>query len=75
MKLRSDSAVWADSEGTLRSPGGSEWDVNAEQPLARHVTLQLGVENIFDNRRDLSQPGDLRSVRGRSVRGGLTIQP
>ena len=75
LKLRSDSAVWADSEGTLRSPGGSEWDVNAEQPLARHVTLQLGVENIFDNRRDLSQPGDLRSVRGRSVRGGLTIQP
>ena len=74
VKLRRDSAVWADAEGTLRSPAGSEWDVNAEQPLWGSIALSLGIENLLDNRRDLSRPGDLRSVRGRAVRGGLRMQ-
>ena len=74
VKLRRDSAVWADAEGTLRSPAGSEWDVNAEQPLWGPVALRLGIENLLDNRRDLDRPGDLRSPRGRAVRGGLRMR-
>ena len=74
VKLRRDSAVWADAEATLRSPAGSEWDVNAEQPLWGPFALRLGVENLLDNRRDLDRPGDLRSPRGRTVRGGLGAQ-
>ena len=74
VKLRRDSAVWADVEGTLRSPAGSEWDVNAEQPLWGPVALRLGIENLLDNRRDLDRPGDLRSPRGRAVRGGLRMR-
>ena len=74
IKLRRDSAVWADTEGTLRSPAGEEWDVNAEQPLWGPVALRLGIENLLDNRRDLDNPGDLRSLRGRTVRGGLRVQ-
>lgn len=74
IKLRRDSAVWADAEGTLRSPAGSEWDVNAEQPLWGPVALRLGIENLLDNRRDLDRPGDLRSPRGRAVRGGLRMR-
>ncbi len=73
VKLRRDSAVWADAEGTLRSPARSEWDVNAEQPLWVFA-LRLGIENLFDNRRNLDRPGDLRSLRGRAVRGGLRVQ-
>ena len=74
IKLRRDSAVWADAEGTLRSPAGEEWDLNAEQPLWGPVALRLGLENLLDNRRDLDSPSDLRSLRGRSVRGGLRVQ-
>ena len=74
IKLRRDSAVWADTEGTLRSPAGEEWDVNAEQPLWGPVALRLGIENLLDNRRDLDNPRDLRSLRGRTVRGGLRVQ-
>ena len=67
--------MWADAEATLRSPGGSEWDVNAEQPLWwGPFALRLGVENLLDHRRDLDRPGDLRSPRGRTVRGGLRAQ-
>ncbi len=73
VKLRRDSAVWADAAGTLRSPAGSEWDLNAEQPLWA-FTLRLGIENVFDNRRDPDRPNDLRSLRGRAVRGGLRVQ-
>ena len=65
--------MWADAEGTLRSPAGSEWDLNAEQPLWVFA-LRLGIENLLDNRRDLDSPGDLRSLRGRAVRGGLRVQ-
>ena len=74
IKLRRDSAVWADAEGTLRSPAGEEWDLNAEQPLWGSFALRLGIENLLDNRRDLDHPGDLRSLRGRAVHGGLRVQ-
>ena len=74
IKLRRDSAVWAATEGTLRSPAGEEWDVNSEQPLWGPVALRLGIENLLDNRRDLDSPGDLRSLQGRTVRGGLRVQ-
>lgn len=66
--------MWADAEATLRSPAGSEWDVNAEQPLWGPFALRLGIENLLDNRRDFDRPGDLRSPRGRAVRGGLRAQ-
>ena len=56
IKLRRDSTVWADTEGTLRSPAGEEWDLNAEQPLWGSVVLRLGIENLLDSRRDLDQP-------------------
>ncbi|MCE2449672.1 MAG: TonB-dependent receptor [Candidatus Latescibacteria bacterium] len=74
VKWHRDSAVWADAEGTLRSPAGEEWDLNAEQPLWGSFALRLGIENLLDNRRDLDHPGDLRSLRGRAVRGGLRVQ-
>lgn len=71
VKLRRDSAVWVDAEETLRSPAGHEWDANAEQPLRGPLVLRLGVENLLDSRRDPERPGDLRSLRGREVRGSL----
>ena len=74
IKLRRDSAVWADAEATLRSPAAREWDLNAEQPLPGPLTLRLGIENFFDNRRDPERHGDLRSPRGRVLRGGLGVE-
>lgn len=74
VKIRRDSAVWADAEGTLRSPAGSEWDVNAEQPLWGPVALRLGIENLLDNRRNPARLGALRSPRGRALRGGLQMR-
>lgn len=74
IKLSRDSPVWADAEATLRSPAASEWDLNAEQPLPGPFTLRLGFENLFDNRRDPERQGDLRSPRGRVLRGGLRVE-
>ena len=74
LKLRRDSSVWSDAEATLRSPAAAEWDVNTEKPLRGLISLKLGIENLFDIRRDPERPGDLRSPRGRILRGGLLVQ-
>ena len=74
VKLRRDSAVWSDAEATLRSPASSAWDLNAEQPLPGPLSLRLGIENLFDSRRSPERPGDLRSPRGRVLRGGLRVK-
>jgi outer membrane receptor for ferrienterochelin and colicins len=74
LRLRRDSPVWADADGTLRSPANREVDVNYEQPLGRRLMLKCGIENVLDSHRVLDQPGDLRSLHGRALRGSLRLR-
>ena len=73
-RWRHDSPVWADAETTLQSPASSEWDLQVERVLTRHLTARLGVQNLLNRRRDTERSGDLRSVRGRVVRGGMQVR-
>jgi outer membrane receptor for ferrienterochelin and colicins len=74
LRLRRDSPVWADADGTLRSPATIEVDINYQQPLGRRLMLKCGIENVLDNHRALDQPGDLRSLRGRALRGSIGLR-
>ena len=74
LQLRRDSPAWADPDAQFRSPGGKEVDLDYKQPLSRGLGLKCGIENVLNDRRSMEQPGDLRSIRGRTMRAEIQLR-
>jgi len=68
------SHEFVDAISDRRSPGWSQWDVKFNHPLTSSMQLYLGVDNLTDVHRDVTNPDDFRPTSGRFFYLGFSIR-
>jgi len=69
------SEEYIDIANTLVSPDWSTLDLKFNQPIRKHLTFFIGIDNVTDEHRDPSRAGkDFRPKKGRFMYAGLRLE-